>query len=206
MEPQEDSRRNARHFEEQNWDRARQKFLDQHKSSNHPARIQEFLEDRITITDVKGACQATQQKAKEEYRPTLGSIMAKIEIAMEVGDLAIKSAPESIGLAWAGIRLCLHSVEDDYATFSTFATACTDIIGILISCSVYGEMYSVPKGPESFQELNDKVIEFIPTIYADILEFSYQMKKHMSSHKASSCTHDPSLSSFKPANLHSPMG
>jgi hypothetical protein len=193
----EDPKKGARNFEEQNWDRARQKFLDTHKSSNHPARIQEFLADRITITDAKTACQATQQKAKEEYRPTLGSIMAKIEIAMQVGDLAIKSAPESIGLAWAGIRLCLHSVEDDYATFSTFATACTDIIGILISCSVYGEMYSVPKGPDSFRELNDKVIEFIPTIYADILEFSYQMKKHMGSRKASSYTRDFTISRFQ---------
>jgi hypothetical protein len=202
----EDPKVSARHFEERNWDRARQKFLDKHNSSNHPAKIEEFLADRITITDAKAACQASQQKAKEEYRPTLGSIMAKIEIAMKVGDLAIKSAPESIGLAWAGIRLCLQSVEDDYATFSTFATACTDIIGILISCSVYGEMYSVPKGPDSFRELNEKVTEFIPTIYSDILEFSYQMKKHMGSHKACPYIHELSLSSIKPANLHSAMG
>jgi hypothetical protein len=136
-----DDKRDAISFEEQNWESARQKFLINHKSSDHQARLQEFLSDRITITEAKEACKASQSKAKAEYRPTLGSIMEKIEIAMKVGDLAIKSAPESIGLAWAGIRLCLHSVEDDYATFATFATACKDIVGILISCSVYGEMY-----------------------------------------------------------------
>jgi hypothetical protein len=80
-----------------------------------------------------------------------------------------------------GVRLCLHSIEDDFATFQLFSAACADIIGIMISCRVFGKMYgSENNGIEGFQELHSKVIDYIPGIYADILDFSYLVKKHMS--------------------------
>ena len=82
-----------------------------------------------------------------------------------------------------GIRLCLHSVADDFSTFNIFGVACSDIIGILISCAVYGRMYGVPRGPESFQEIHDQVCDRIPKIYAEILDFSFSVKKHMGRNK-----------------------
>src|ERR1700721_2590769 len=133
-------------FEQLNWAKARKIFKDGQKGKTDEKKLDEFLKERASLQDAKEACKATQKAAGEEYAPALGGILEKIDIAMSVGDLAIKSAPESVGLVGMEIRLCLHSVADDFSTFNIFGAACSDIIGILISCAVYGRMYGVPRG------------------------------------------------------------
>jgi len=88
----------------------------------------EFLAQYGTAQQAKASCGEAQAKAKKEYKPVVGGILSKIKIFMKVGDLAIKSEPESVGLAWAGIRFCLHTIEDDFATFSLFSGAAADIM------------------------------------------------------------------------------
>ncbi|OCK76384.1 hypothetical protein K432DRAFT_360469 [Lepidopterella palustris CBS 459.81] len=178
-----DQTEGAPSFEKVNWDKARQMFKDGRKEKDDERKLEDFLKERCSIEAAKAACEATKQAASAEYSPALGGILAKIDIAMSVGDLAIKSAPESIGLAWMGIRLCLHSVADDFSTFSIFGAACSDIIGILISCAVYGRMYGAPRGPESFQEIHSQVCDRIPKIYSEILDFSFSVKKYMGRNK-----------------------
>lgn len=163
-------------FEARNWAAARDNFQKGHKDKKAMA---DFLAHQTTPQQARSSCQEAQTRANSQYNPGLGGVLSKIETFMKVGDLAMKSAPESVGLAWTGIRLCLHSVEDDFATFNLFSGAAADIIGILISCRVYGKMYGGHKGPEDFQELHRKVVEYIPGIYTDILNFSYAMNKHM---------------------------
>lgn len=92
----------------------------------------------------------------------------------------MKVAPGTVGSAWMAIHLCLHPVGDDFNTFSPFSGAAADFIGILISYRVYGRMYGGHKGPEDFQELQAKVVEYIPGIYADIIDFSYMMEELIS--------------------------
>lgn len=149
--------------------------------------MDEFLAQQETVQQAKASCDKVQAKAKKEYKPAVAGILSKIEMYMKVGDLAIKSAPECVGLAWAGIRFCLHTFEDDFATFSLFSGAAADIIGILISCRVYGGMWGGSKGPKESQELHSTVAELIPGKYTDILDFSYQMKKQMNRNKAGRC-------------------
>lgn len=60
--------------------------------------MDDFLKERASVQDAKEAGKATQKAVGEEYAPALGGILEKIDIAMSVGDLAIKSAPESVGL------------------------------------------------------------------------------------------------------------
>ena len=163
-------------FEATNWSSAREAFQ---RKGHDKKRVAEFLKSYETAQSAKAGCIETQNKAGHKYAKGIGGILSKIETFMKVGDLAIKSAPESVGLAWMGIRLCLHSVEDDFAVFNLFSAAAADIVGILISCRVYGRMFGGHKGPEEFQELHAKVVEYIPTIYSEILDFSYAMKKHM---------------------------
>ena len=163
-------------FESQNWNAARTTFMQRHKD-NDTRKI--FLSEQTTGPTVKEGCLKMQNEADNKYAKGLGGILSKIDTLMKVGDLAIKSAPESVGLAWMGIRLCLHSVQDDFATFTLFSGACADIIGIMISCRVYGKMYGNRKAPEDFQEIHNKVVGYIPDIYADILDFSYAVRKHM---------------------------
>ena len=180
-------------FEAQNWKIALDTFENK-KGHKDKKKMAEFIKERTTPQDAKASCEEAQAKSSKQYAQALGGVLSKIEVFMKIGDLAIKSAPESIGLAWTGIRLCLHAVEDDFATFNLFSTAAADIIGILISCRAYGRMYGEgSKGPAEFQELNTKVVGYIPNIYIDILEFSYAMKKHMNRNTGSIFRPSPSL-------------
>ncbi|KAL9621124.1 MAG: hypothetical protein Q9160_004375 [Pyrenula sp. 1 TL-2023] len=162
-------------FESYNWNNARAAFMQRHKDNE---KRQKFLKKQTTGSAVKEKCLELQNTSDRKYSKGLGGILSKVDALMKVGDLAIKSAPESVGLAWMGVRLCLHSVQDDFATFQVFSQACADVIGIMISCRVYGKMYGHPEGPSDFQELHSKVVEYIPTIYASILDFSYAVQKH----------------------------
>src|SRR5436189_1658914 len=126
-------------FEGFNWSKARETFKTRHKDTD---QRRSFLQSQTTGTSVKDTCLKLQNEADRKYHPGLGGILEKVDALMKVGDLAIKSAPESVGLAWMGIRTCLHAVQGDFATFQLFSGACADIIGIMISCRVYGKMYS----------------------------------------------------------------
>jgi hypothetical protein len=180
-----DSKSESEHtdFELRNWSRARTKFLANHHDGDQ-TRIDEFLKGTATVEMAKASCSKAQEQARKEYSSALGGILEKIEVAMRVGDLAMKAAPETVGLAWTGVRLCFHAVSDDVATASLFVGASSDILGILISCGVYGQMYGTQRGPSSFRELHAQVTELIPEVYTDILEFSYAMKKHVEKNKA----------------------
>ncbi|KIW86612.1 uncharacterized protein Z519_12796 [Cladophialophora bantiana CBS 173.52] len=161
-------------FEKEAWNAARAVF-----SGNHdPSNFQPFLKDYTTPESARSSVVQAQKEANSEYNGKLGAILDKVDQFMKVGDLAIKSAPESVGLAWTGIRLCLHSVQDDFATFSLFSGACADILGILISCRVYGRLYATRDRPPEFTELHEKVLSYIQDTYVNIIEFSYQMWKY----------------------------
>ena len=168
-------------FEARNWRAARDVFQNQRGHKDKKA-MADFLRQQESPQQAKASCIEASNKASKQYAPGLGGVLSKIEAFMQVGDVAMTAAPESVGLAWMGIRLCMHSVEDDFATFNLFSGAASDIIGILISCRVYGKMYGGDggqKGLPDFQELHQKVVDYIPVIYTEILEFSYQMSKQI---------------------------
>ena len=114
----------APNFERAYWEKARKSFkqgrMQGKKDKEDEKKLDDFLKDWSTPQETKELCKKVQKEADDEYSPSVGGILEKIEFAMSVGDLAIKSAPESVGLAWMGIRWCLRSVEDDFATFQTF--------------------------------------------------------------------------------------
>ena len=166
-------------FEARNWRAARDVFQNQHKDKKAMA---EFLRQQESPQQAKASCIEASNRAGKQYAPGVGGVLSKIEAFMKIGDVSMKAAPESVGLAWMGIRLCMHSVEDDFATFNLFSGAASDIIGILISCRVYGKMFGGdggPKGLPDFQELHQKVVDYIPGIYTQILDFSYKMSKQI---------------------------
>jgi hypothetical protein len=175
-------------FESKAWASARQQFLEgrraQKKHADTEEALQDFLRQSCSEQDARKYIRDAQRE-KPQYAAGLGVIMTKMDAFMKVGDLAIKSAPESIGLAWAGIRLCLHSVQNDFATFSQYNDACSDMIGILINCSVYGDMFGRPHAAKKMEEIHHQVLDRIPKIYADLLDFNYSMRKHTNTNRGS---------------------
>ena len=173
-------------FDDKAWASAREQFKEnrraQHKRADTEEALENFLRSHCGPEDARKYVKDAQ-KEKPQYNAGLGAIMTKIDAYMKLGDLAIKSAPESIGIAWAGIRLCLHSVQDDFATFSQYNDACGDMVGILISCTVYGGMSGKPHGAKILEEIHRQVLDCIPDIYASLLDFNYSMKKHTDTNK-----------------------
>lgn len=162
-------------FEARNWKAARNAFQYQRGHKDNKA-IDDFLSRQETPQQAKASAFEPGKKAGKQYASGVGGVLSKIEAFMQVGDVAMKTAPESVGLVWMGVRLCLRSVEDDFATFNLFSGAASDIIGILISCRVYGRIYEGDggqKGLQELRELHQRVVDVIPGLYCDILEFPY---------------------------------
>jgi hypothetical protein len=161
-------------FNDKAWASARQLFKENRKKKNNEQALDAFLRESCGPEEAKQYIQDVQ-KEKPQYNAGLGAILTKIDAFMKLGDVAIQSAPESVGLAWAGIRLCLHSVQDDFATFRQYNDACGDMIGILISCTVYGGMFGKLFAVKAFQEIHQQVKDCIPDIYAGMLDLNYSM-------------------------------
>lgn len=123
------------------------------------------------------------QSPSEQYGKVMSKILDKIDIFIRAGNLAVKAAPESVGLAWMGISLVLSSIQDDYQTLQVFGSGCADIVGIMISCRLFTRMFSTPSGPEELHEIQDKVIEEVTKLYVKVLEFSYQAWKYVGENK-----------------------
>ncbi|KAL9070018.1 MAG: hypothetical protein Q9157_005969 [Trypethelium eluteriae] len=168
-------------FESQAWAKALQQFRE---DSNHrQERIDRFLQRYESERSVQKICQERKQKFSEQYGKVLSKILDKIDIFVRAGNLAVKAAPESIGLAWTGISIVLSAIQDGYQTLQVFGSGCTDIVGIMISCRLFTRMFSTPSGPEELREIQEKVIEEVTKLYVKILEFSYQAWKYVAENK-----------------------
>jgi hypothetical protein len=170
-------------FELQAWNKALEIFRG--GGAHRIDRIDEFLQTHKTPQDVKKVCLERKQKSSEASGTIMAKIFSKIDIFLNAGNIAVKAAPESIGLAWTGISLVLGSVQDDYQTLQVFGSGCANIIGIMITCRVFTRMFTIQSGPEDLYEIQRKVIDEVPKLYAKILEFSYQAWKFVGKNQAS---------------------
>ncbi|EAT77249.2 hypothetical protein SNOG_15316 [Parastagonospora nodorum SN15] len=125
-------------FEKEQWREAMELFKE--SSDRDESRTASFLREWDRPTVVKEFFENTKRSADKEYSPRFGRILEKIEVAMTAGDIAMKGAPESVGLAWMGVRMCLSALTDDHTTFCIFGQASMDILGIMISCAVFSRI------------------------------------------------------------------
>ncbi|KAH3907630.1 hypothetical protein HBH56_185620 [Parastagonospora nodorum] len=169
-------------FEKEQWREAMELFKE--SSDRDESRTASFLREWDRPTVVKEFFENTKRSADKEYSPRFGRILEKIEVAMTAGDIAMKGAPESVGLAWMGVRMCLSALTDDHTTFCIFGQASMDILGIMISCAVFSRMYGPSRNIEALgtREIYLQVTERIPKVYAAILDFSFSVKKYRSQH------------------------
>lgn len=144
-----------------------------------------FLKEWERPEAVKGFFENTKRRADKEYSPRFGRILEKVEVAMSVGDIAMKGAPESVGLAWMGVRMCLSTLSDDHSTFEVFGQAAMDILGIMISCAVFSKMYGPTKDVQGLdtKDLHAQVTSRIPKVYSAILDFSFSVKQYLNQHR-----------------------
>jgi hypothetical protein len=170
-------------FEKAYWREAIELFKE--SSDRDEKQTASFLKEWDRPEEVKNFVENTKRRAEKEYSPRFGRILEKIEVAMSVGDIAMKGAPESVGLAWMGVRMCLSTLSDDYTTFGIFGQASLDIMGIMISCAVFSKMYGPSRNIDALntKEIHSQVTERIPKVYCAILDFSFSVKKYKSQHR-----------------------
>ncbi|KAF2429351.1 hypothetical protein EJ08DRAFT_300122 [Tothia fuscella] len=167
-------------FESSAWVEARRLFYEIHARTEKRESLEVFLQDdATTVSTIERVCRENEQRADAKHAPIIGKILEKITIFKHAGDLAVKAAPESIGLAWTGVSLCLSAFEDEYTTFKLLAKACIDIIGILTTCRSSVRMFAMSAGLETMEEIRSQVVDGIPNLYVQILELSFEIKKYL---------------------------
>ncbi|OAP63444.1 hypothetical protein AYL99_02671 [Fonsecaea erecta] len=169
-------------FESRAWESAREQLRKKYQDADARG-VDAFLSTRTTIDETKQACQEMGKAASQQYQNVVKQILEKIDLFMKAGDVAVKSAPESIGLAWTGVRLCFHSFQDDFKTFSLFGGATLDIVGIFISCRAYWRLIGVQRGLAQSLELHQHVETLITDTYQQVADFSYNMWKEFKTPK-----------------------
>ena len=65
----------------------------------------------------------------------IDKIMGNIGNFVEVGNYAMKGAPESVGLAWFAVKLTLSAIQSNYELYNFFGAGLTDISEISKSYS-----------------------------------------------------------------------
>lgn len=121
-------------------------------------RVQRFLKQYKSDRAVQKICEDKKKKNPDQYGKIMSKILDKIGIFIKAGNLAVKAAPESVGIAWMGISIVLEAVQDDFQTLQVLGAACADIIGIMITSRLLARMFREPKGPAELKEIQDKYV------------------------------------------------
>src|ERR1700753_1177629 len=83
-------------FESLTWRDAVNNFRMQ---SDHKAqKVEDFLKSYTTPQAVSQTLRDRQREAPNQYGPVLSKVLGKIDIFLAAGDIAVKGAPESVGL------------------------------------------------------------------------------------------------------------
>lgn len=164
-------------FENEAWTTAINQFTE--RSGHKEDRIKRFLKQYKNERTVQKICEDKKRVGSEQYGKVMSKVLDKVGMFITAGNIAVKAAPESVGLAWMGISICLGAVQDDYQSLQVIGAACSDIVGIMITSRLLARMFMEPKGPAYLREIQDKVLEEAPKLYGKIIEFSYQAWKHV---------------------------
>lgn len=110
------------------WDKARHIFHEKvrEEEGGDLAKVQQFLRDTTTVNLALESCESVRKKAESKYstgyvtvggkelflRKRLGSILKKIQMFVQFGDIAIQHSPETTSLVWAAFRMMLQVIHD----------------------------------------------------------------------------------------------
>ncbi|KAG0636269.1 hypothetical protein HOY80DRAFT_372781 [Tuber brumale] len=168
------------------WDKGKYIFHEKLKTEEGGtlAQVQQFLSATTTIKQALEVGESTKKKAEGKYSGRIGRILKKMQFFAQFGDIAIQHNPETTALVWAAFRMMLQLAVNDLETCEFLTSACDDIAGTIFMCEVYERRYVQVMHDEE-TDIAQKVVERIPPLYAIILEFSYEARRHLSRGKFS---------------------
>ncbi|KAI9685134.1 MAG: hypothetical protein M1822_004721 [Bathelium mastoideum] len=164
--------------------------------------LDEFLKDKASPEEVVVSCKGLQDKAGEKYGSIksgdkeiipakwISNILGNIDNFVAVGNFAMKGAPESVGMAWFAVKLCLSAIESNYNLYALFGSGLTDTTEIMVLIRHYDRLYDERQKPGwKSSDIVDKLFKDIRATYAAVLDFSYSIKKHLSGGKLAKLRH-----------------
>ncbi len=174
------------------WEEGRDQFIkDLRGHGVETQTVDQFLQDKAASEDVRHSCLSLQADSERKYgqveiagkgipKKWIARIMDNVGKFVAVGDIAMKGAPETVGLAWFAIKQVLNAVQNNYKLYDFFGLALTNITEMLVLIRTYDKIYDERK--RSNWQPSDVVGELfsqIRNVYAAILDFSYSVKKHI---------------------------
>lgn len=150
-----------------------------------------FLQQRGSPKETREAAESLQVDTQQKYGSKnvgdveipaqwIDKIMGNINNFVEAGNIAMKGAPESVGLAWFAVKLTLTAIQNNYELYSFFGSGLSDISEIMIIIAHYDRIYderaNVKWKPSAIVE---KLFGDVISAYEAVLDFSFAIKCHL---------------------------
>jgi hypothetical protein len=161
----------------------------------------EKITDSTTLQETIRTLRDVQTQSSKQYSSgdrvnfKLSRILKRLNLLLNFGDAAMKSAPETVSVVWSAFRMLIRvchprlrssrmiarlivsqGITDDAAICEFVTNAVDKISDIMFTCDIYSRRY-LKQGTTLPDEIRDKVLEQIPPLYAVVLKFSYQTRK-----------------------------
>ncbi|ATZ57220.1 hypothetical protein BCIN_14g03780 [Botrytis cinerea B05.10] len=151
---------------------------------------EDIRDDTATIENTISVLKITREKVDKEYgnhelflgvNLKLGSILKRLELISQVGDAAVKFAPETISLAWAGFRFIFMGFVEDHKACEFLVDAVDSMSTVILTCQIYAQRFlKIPSSKlnKSDSDLREEIKQAIIELYKIVLKLSYQAKKY----------------------------
>ena len=183
------------------WDEGLNQFLDDLRRRKVDERtIREFREERSSPEDARQTCRILQTDVDRKYSDPevadrkmgkwVSGLMNNIDRFVMIGDIAMKGAPETVGLAWFAVKSVLNGIQNNYKLYMFFSGAVTTITEMMVLIRTYDKLYDERRKPGAkASDISSELFGQIRNVYAGILDFSYSVKKHVKGSKLAKIGH-----------------
>lgn len=150
-------------------------------------QLQDFLVSRATPEEAKASALVLKDCADKRHdnkdwisKDWINNIMANIDKVIDLGQPLIKSAPESVSMAWFCVQLGLKAMQSHHQLYSLFGSGLTSMTEILILIPHYDQLYDERQKPGfKSTQLVDKLFQDLTSVYIAVLDFMFSIKRHI---------------------------
>ncbi|KAM7211429.1 ankyrin-3 [Rhypophila decipiens] len=177
------------------YEEAFQKFRkhasERYQDSKEQEVLAAFLRERASAEDTIEAAETLRSDSQRKYgskkvgdieipQQWVDKIMGNIGTFVEAGNIAMKGAPESVGMAWFAVKLTLTAIQNNYELYSFFGSGLGDITEIMIVVRHYDRLYDERANAKwKPSPLVEKLFGDVISAYEAVLDFSFAVRRHL---------------------------
>lgn len=156
------------------------------------AVLEDFISQRASPKEAREAGRILKQRADEKYGAKkdgnieiipaawISHVLGNIDRVIDVGNWMMEGAPETVGMAWFGMKLILQAIGSNFKVYTLFGQGISDISEIMIIIPHYDKLYDErAKSDWQPDDMLDKLFGDIRTTYAAVLEFYFSVLRHI---------------------------